>query len=124
MFERSLGAGTFGSFWEYWNPIFGYTLGTYVYRPLQAFVPMSLALVITFVVNGAIHDLVTTIARGSIAFLFTPLFFLLGLGVLVGKFARIDFSKHPWHLRAGFNLFYLGICLALTIAFRRIYVIP
>ncbi len=31
MFIRSFGAGSFARFWQYWNPIFGYGLGKYVY---------------------------------------------------------------------------------------------
>jgi hypothetical protein len=33
--ERSLGANNFSTFWNFWNPIFGYYLGTTVSRPLK-----------------------------------------------------------------------------------------
>jgi hypothetical protein len=33
MLIRSFGAGTFARFWQYWNPIWGYALGRYIYAP-------------------------------------------------------------------------------------------
>src|SRR3546814_14946088 len=72
MFQRSLGASTFAGFWRHWNPVFGYALGRYVFAPLKRAVPSALALVATFVVCGAIHDLVIMAVRGAPAFLFTP----------------------------------------------------
>ena len=35
MLYRSFGAGTYAGFWQYWNPIWGYGLGKYVYAPLN-----------------------------------------------------------------------------------------
>ena len=118
MLHRSLGAPTFAGFWRHWNPIFGYALGRYIYSPLKRAVPSSLALVATFVVCGAIHDLVTMALRGAPAFLFTPWFFLLGIGVLLGRVAGLDLSGQPWLARALVNLVYLSACLAITLAAR------
>lgn len=72
MLYRSFGAGTFAKFWQYWNPIWGYALGRYVYAPMHRYIPASLALILTFTVSGAIHDLATILVRASPAFLFTP----------------------------------------------------
>jgi len=36
MFYRSLGAGSIAGFWRYWNPVFGYYLGRYIYAPLKS----------------------------------------------------------------------------------------
>lgn len=115
MLHRSFGAPTFASFWRHWNPVFGYALGRYVYSPLKRAVPSALALVATFVFCGFIHDLVTMAVRGSPAFLFTPWFFLLGTGVLIGRAAGLDFSGRPWIARATVNLVYLLVCLAITL---------
>ena len=41
MLVRSLGAGTFAKFWQNWNPIWGYALGRYIYKPLNQFLPAS-----------------------------------------------------------------------------------
>jgi hypothetical protein len=124
MLIRSFGAGSFGRFWQYWNPIFGYGLGKYVYSPLRRFLPPALALVMTFVVSGGIHDLVTMAIRGSAAFLFTPWFFLLGAGVVIGRGLAVDFSEQPWLVRAAINLTYLLVCLALALVVRQLFAIP
>ena len=123
MLVRSFGAGTFGRFWQYWNPIFGYGLGKYVYSPLRRFLPPALALIMTFVVSGGIHDLVTMAIRRSGAFLFTPWFFLLGAGVVVGRGFKMDFSERPGPVRAGINLTYILLCLALTLFVRQLLAI-
>lgn len=115
MLRRSFGAGSFAGFWQYWNPIFGYTLGRYVYSPLQRVLPWPLALICTFVVCGALHDLATVAVRGSAAFLFTPWFFFLGTGVVLGRLAHMDLSGQPWGLRAVVHFIYLAICLGLAI---------
>ena len=118
MLGRSLGARSFAVFWQYWNPVFGYTLGRYVFAPLKRALPPAIALVITFVVCGVVHDLVTTVVRGSLAFLFTPWFFFLGLGVVVGRLTRMDLGRFPWSVRATANLAYVPTCLGLALLLR------
>ena len=118
MLRRSLGAGTFAGFWQHWNPIFGYGLGIYVFSPLRRFLPVGGALIATFVVCGALHDLVTTAVRGSLAFFFTPWFLLLGIGVVFGRGLKIDLSGQRWAVRATANLAYISTCLAIVILVR------
>lgn len=48
MMVRAFGAASFAGFWRYWNPIFGYYLGRYIYTPASRVVPRPLALVVTF----------------------------------------------------------------------------
>ncbi len=122
MLYRSLGAPTFAAFWRYWNPVFGYALGRYVFAPLKLVIPSALALIVTFVFCGAIHDLVTMIVRRSSAFFFTPWFFSLGVGVLLGRIAGLDFSTKPWPIRAAVNLVYLSTCLIITLIIRHFWV--
>lgn len=124
MLERSLGAGTFAGFWRHWNPVFGYYLGRYIDSPLRRVLPRSAALIVTFVACGALHDLVTMSIRGSMTFLFTPWFFLLGSGVVIGRWAGWNFTSRPWGVRAGVNVLYVSICLALTVLARRAFEIP
>ncbi len=68
MLSRSLGARSFAIFWHYWNPIWGYYLSRYVMRPLRRFLPLSFATFITFVVSGALHDLVVSIVKWKAVF--------------------------------------------------------
>ena len=124
MLRRSLGAGSFAGFWRYWNPLFGYYLGRYIYSPVRPVLPRPSALVLTFVLCGAFHDLVTMAVRGSAAFLFTPWFFLLGTGVVVGEASGIDYSSRPWAVRAAINLAYIVVCLAVALTARRLLAIP
>lgn len=115
MLLRSLGAKSFAVFWHYWNPVFGYALGRYVYPPLKRVLPSAAALIGTFVVCGALHDLITTAVRGSLTFLFTPWFFFLGIGVVLGRLKGMDLSRYSWTLRAAVNLGYISICLAFAL---------
>ena len=118
MLYRSFGASSFAIFWQYWNPIWGYGLGKYIHIPLRRFLPAGLALVLTFVVSGGIHDLVVMALRQSFVFLLTPWFFLLGLGVLLGKAMKMDLSKYSWLARAVVNLAYILLCLKLAVMIR------
>ncbi len=120
MLERSLGASTFAGFWRHWNPIFGYFLGRYVFVPLRAAVPTWLALIATFTVCGALHDVITMLVRRGPAFLFTPWFFFLAVGVLLGRLTGMDLSAKPWGVRAAVQLGYVGGCLGLSLAVRRV----
>ena len=124
MLYRSFGASSFAKFWQYWNPIWGYGLGRHVHTPLQQVLPPALALIATFIVSGGIHDLATMAVRGSAAFLFTPWFFLLGIGVVLGRLAKMDLSHQAWGLRVFANLTYLSACLALTILVKQTLNIP
>lgn len=111
---RSFGARSFAVFWTYWNPIFGYYLGTRVYKPLKNFLPAAIALVLTFIFCGMVHDLVTTVVRGDLSLFFSIWFAFMGNAVLVSKGMKQDLSHQPWILRALANLLILGACFGLT----------
>ncbi|MAU08547.1 MAG: acyltransferase [Anaerolineaceae bacterium] len=115
MLNRSLGASTFKRFWQYWNPIWGYALGRYIFAPIKRFLPAGIALILTFIASGALHDLATTLVRGSLAFFFTPWFFLMSLIVVVEYTLGIDRSDQPFWARVAINLTYIVGCLLLTI---------
>lgn len=124
MLHRSLGAGSFAVFWQYWNPVFGYGLARYVQPPLLRILPPTATVIVTFVVCGALHDLVTMALWGSPTLFFTPWFFLLGIGVVLGRAVGMDLSRQPWPIRVATNLAYIGTCLAGTLVARRIFAIP
>lgn len=124
MLHRSLGAGSFAGFWRYWNPVWGYALGRYVYQPLKRVLPSNVALVLMFVICGAIHDLATLAFRGATDFVFAFWFLLLGSVAVAGRAVKMDLSRRTWLLRAALNLTYLGTCLAVTLIARRWLVGP
>jgi hypothetical protein len=124
MLHRSLGAGSFAGFWNYWNPIWGYGLARYVDSPLRRVVPPAVALIMTFVVCGGLHDLVIIAIRGSMTLLFTSWFLFLGVGVVLGDAVGMDLSSRPWWIRACVNLIYVGVCLAVSVMARRALGIP
>ena len=57
MFSRAFGASDFTRFWRYWNPLGGYFLGYFCYAPLRHFAPRPPCLIVTFALNGFLHDL-------------------------------------------------------------------
>lgn len=118
MLVRSLGAASFADFWRHWNPIWGYYLGRYVFRPLDRYLPDSLAIGLTFLVSGAIHDAVASAVNGSLVFLFTPWFVLMSLGVLVSNGLQMDLSNRPLLLRIATNLVYVSVCLLAVLSLR------
>lgn len=91
--RRAFTASSFGRFWQIWNPLFGFYLQKFIYRPLQRWCSKPLALWLTFVGNGLLHDVVTMLARWDVAFFFIPWFSLLGAVVIIE-------SQFQWQLRA------------------------
>lgn len=118
MLYRSLGAGSFTKFWQYWNPIWGYALGRFIYFPLKQYLPAALALILTFTISGVIHDFATMLIRQSGAFLFTPWFFLMGVVVIIEQIFQVDYSKQQRLMRVVINLIYVLSCLAITLTLK------
>ena len=116
MLRRSLGASSFAGFWRYWNPLWGYYLGRYSFEPLRRVLPRWLALILTFVLCGFLHDLVIMAVRGSVVLFATPWFVLLGSGVVMGEIVGMDTSRFPWAVRAAINVAYVAGSFVLTIA--------
>lgn len=120
MLYRSFGATSFAGFRRYWNPIFGYYLHRCIFPPLRHVTPRWIALILTFLFCGALHDSVTLIVRGSTAFLFTTMFLFFAVGILVGAMARLDMSKMPWFAGVIINLSYLATCITLAFYVRSV----
>lgn len=117
---RSLGAKNFSTFWNYWNPIFGYYLGKLIFKPLRKIFPIAVALVFTFVICGLVHDIVTTLYRGKISIFFTIWFLMMGVAVLITKYFKHNYSEHTWLIRALANLTIVSVCFLLTFYFTRV----
>lgn len=120
MLTRSFGAGNFARFWQYWNPIWGYGLGRYVYAPLNRFFPRVVALILTFTVSGLIHDMVIMFLRREPAFIFTPWFAMMSLIVIIGQYFRLDYSGQPFLVRMVINLSQIVSCLMLTLGLQQV----
>src|SRR6266536_1405094 len=57
-FIKPFAARSFAEFWRLWNPVYGYFLYRFSYRPLARVLPRPLAMLITFVACGfVLHDL-------------------------------------------------------------------
>ena len=114
MLKRSLGASSFYLFWHYWNPIWGYYLSRKVMKPLSHLFPIWVAVMMTFAVSGALHDLAITLVKWKLTFLFTPWFSLMSLIVLATKHFGISYSDYHWLVRAFINLSLIAICFVLA----------
>jgi len=118
MLYRSLGAGKFSIFWRYWNPIWSYYLGKYIFKPLKMFLPPALSLILTFVFCGFIHDVAIMLFKWNFQLLLTPWFLIMGLCVVISDFIKLDYSKHAWIIRACINVLIIGCCLILAYQIR------
>ena len=121
MLNRSLGASSFYLFWQYWNPIWGYYLSREIMKPLSQLFPIWLAIIMTFAISGALHDLAVTLVKWRFTFFFTPWFTLMGFMVLATKRFRISYKEYHWLIRASINITLVVVCLVLTIALEDLY---
>jgi hypothetical protein len=122
MLSRSLGAKSFSHFWRYWNPIWSYYLSRYVMRPLSKWIPQWLAIMITFAVSGALHDLAVTLLKWHAIFFFTPWFAVMGAVVLVTSKLNFEYANFPWAIRALFNVAIIVTCYLLTTLLNEVFV--
>ena len=118
MMIRSLGAGKFSRFWIYWNPIWSYYLGKYIFKPLKFIFPTTLSLILTFTFCGFLHDLAIMLLRWNFELLLTPWFLLMGFCVVLGDYAKIDYSKFTWIIRASINILIILSCLLIAYQLR------
>lgn len=114
MLSLSLGASTFSIFWKYWNPIWGYYLGKFIFKPLKKILPPAFSLILTFGFCGFLHDLVIMLVRMDAALLFTPWFLLMGLWLVISDYLKLEYSNYSWLIRAFINVFIIVTCFILT----------
>ena len=115
MLQRSLGARSFAAFWQHWNPVWGYGLGRFVYAPARRLVPAPVAVLVTFLVSGLLHDAAATLVRGTPTLVATPWFLLLALVVLASRATGMDLTRRPWWLRAVANVAHVVGCLVASL---------
>ncbi|MTJ01526.1 MBOAT family O-acyltransferase [Idiomarina piscisalsi] len=116
MLHRSLGASSFPVFWHYWNPIWGYYLSRHVMRPMGSFAPGWLAVFITFLVSGFVHDVAVSLVKWKLVVFFTPWFGLMGLLVIASKVLSVSYGSFPWGVRASINVLVISTTLTVVYA--------
>ena len=121
IFTKPFMAKSLRKFWWYWNPGYGYFLLFYCYRPLRSFFSHSLALIITFLICGFLHDILYLIPMaimdgGKIPLPFVTSWFLfISIGILISEYARIDFKNIRPEIRLVIHLAFLAITFASTV---------
>lgn len=108
MLSRSLGAGSFAQFWQYWNPVWGYYLSQFIYQPVKRFFGKSFAVVATFFVSGFLHDLAIMLVKQQSSILLTVWFTLMGLAVVLSEAVKLKYGALPWFVRALINVGFIG----------------
>ena len=115
--RNSFGAPSNAGFWKHWNPIWGYYLGGYVYRPLRGFLPQWLATLITFAVSGAAHDLAVGLLGQGWQGLITLWFLVMGLWLVVTRALDTRYDRFGFPVRVVIHTLSLGasLCLAMVL---------
>ncbi len=113
-FIKPFGARSFAEFWRLWNPVYGYFLFYYCYRPLANVVPRPAAVMLTFATCGfVLHDLPAwALTRRVLPPGATIAFMMFGLGAIASDAVHMDLSKWPIMVRAVVNVTYLVACVA------------
>lgn len=112
-FIEPFGAPSFAHFWRLWNPLYGYFLYYYSYRPLSRIMPRSAAMLTTFVACGfLLHDLPAwAFSRRVLPPGATIAFAMFGLGAVISDRFNMNLSRWPISGRAAINVIYLAGCV-------------
>lgn len=121
MLYRALGAKSFPLFWHYWNPIWSYYLSRNVMRPLNQILPNTLAVLVTFLVSGALHDVAVSLVKLKAIVFFTPWFGLMGLVVIAFSKLGISYGRAAWSIRATLNMLIIVVSLCTTYLIEGMY---
>lgn len=114
MIVKPFMASSLRSFWNYWNPGYGYFLLYYCYKPLRKLFPDGLSLLITFLICGMLHDLIYILpmmlqSNGSVPIPFvTTWFVLIAFGLLISDYFHIHFRGITPKVRPVLHLGFLG----------------
>jgi len=83
-------------------------------RPTSNILPLPLAVVVTFVVSGALHDLAVLLLTGDNILICTPWFFVMGIAVVLSKSFKIELSKYSFITRATANTSFIVFSYLLS----------
>ncbi len=119
MFFKPFMASSFRSFWKYWNPSWGYYLLFYCYKPMRIIFPYWVALIISFLICGLIHDMIyiLPIMFNKVEFVFpfiTVWFMIISFGIVLTEYFEINFNKTKMMFRPVFHLGFLVGTFILT----------
>lgn len=122
---KPFGAVSFAQFWWYWNPVFGYYLYYYSYKPLRVFLPRWVSIWITFLFCGMLHDLpfgLAAVLSGTRppTFTLTIMFVFLGMIVVVTERAKLRLDHIPFTLRWPIHVLALFLCWYVAGSFTSI----
>jgi D-alanyl-lipoteichoic acid acyltransferase DltB (MBOAT superfamily) len=120
-FVKPFGAASLSEFWRLWNPVYGYFLYYYSYRPLSRTMPRGIAKMVTFALCGfALHDLPAwVITRRILPPGATIAFILFGLGAVLSDALHMDMSRWSFAGRATVIAGYLASCVVAMLAIVR-----
>jgi hypothetical protein len=121
IFTKPFKASSLRKFWWYWNPGYGYYLLFYCYRPLRTLLPHSLALILTFLICGFLHDIlylvpIAIMDGGKIPLPFvTTWFLLISIGIIISEYMRINFKNIRTWFRPIIHFGFLALTFAATV---------
>lgn len=107
MLQNSLGAKSIQEFWLYWNPIWGFYLRFYCFKPLKKILPIGLARLFTFIVSGGLHDIAILAITGRLQLICTTAFLIIGIVTHVSSKYRFNLASKPFGVRACVNTTHL-----------------
>ena len=81
--------------------------------------PRPVAVVVTFLVSGAIHDLATLAVRGTTHLLFTAWFGMIGAFVVLASATGVDLSLRSRWLRVAVNAGHVLVALLVGLLLTR-----
>jgi hypothetical protein len=118
------GASSFDRFWRSWNPVYGYVLLYFTYRPLRRVMPRPIATLLTFMACGLfLHDAIGWIVGLRVRFpVFTLLFTIFGVASLVARGVRQDLSNRSFPARVAVNVASLAACFTVWWGILRLLV--
>lgn len=114
MLSKSLGAKSFDLFWVYWNPIWNYYLNLFIYKPSRRFFHPYISIILTFVVSGFIHDLVSLVIYKKTSFFITIWFLLMSFMVVFSKARKIEYYRQSMIIKSIINLSIILGCFFIT----------
>jgi hypothetical protein len=121
-FVRPFAAPSFAAFWRSWNPVYGYFLHRYSYKPLSSVIGRRGAVLATFILCGfALHDVPAwVVTRRILPPGATIAFTFFGLGAILSEASGMDLSRSPGPVRAATNVAYITGCIgAMLFVLRR-----